>query len=115
PEAPVDGGLKRVIVGVQEAVPHGGGGGALERGVERTSGIAGARLRGVDIAIGQCVDRLGADVADTGCDIARQLALHDEVPRLDVAAVQSAAPGAAVVHGGWKLEGASVQIGSAEE
>src|SRR5262249_41046794 len=102
--------LKRVVVGVQKSVPHGGRGGPPERGVKRPPGVACSWLRGIDVAVRQSVDRLGSYVADASGDIAGKLPLHDEVPGLNITSVQKPAPGAAIVYCGRKFDRAAVDV-----
>ena len=104
-----------MVIRVEKTVPHSGCSRSPERGIERTSGIVRAGKRGIDIAVGQRVDGLCAYVSDACGDIAGQFPLDDKVPRLDVTAVQAAAPRAAVVHCGRKVEGAAVQVRTGEE
>src|SRR5262249_4233428 len=93
-----------MVVGVQESVPHGGGGSSLEAGVERPSSVASPRGCGVDVPVRQRMDGLRPDVTDAGGNIPGQPVLDDKVPRLDVTPGQQTAPGAAVLYGGREID-----------
>src|SRR5262249_33374222 len=68
------------------------------------------RSAGVDVVIGQQVGGLGAHVTDRHQDILRQFALDGEVPRLFVAAVDLAAPGAAFGHAARQCDHAGREV-----
>src|SRR5260370_2922261 len=88
-DAAIDGGLQRVIGAVGASVKLAGGHGAPEFGVKRAAVIAATGyLRSIDVQEGEAVDRGRSNVSDGAYQLARQLAFHDVVPRLDVAAVQ---------------------------
>src|SRR5262249_28335368 len=88
-QAAIDSRLESVVDAVRAAIPFPRGRGASEFGEEWASVIAGARdLRSVDVQKGEAVHGRRADVSNGGYEIARQLALDDQIPRLDVAPMQ---------------------------
>src|SRR6185369_3834293 len=70
---------------------------SLSRGEGAPRGAA-TRRRRINVEIYQLMDRLCAEVTDTRRDVFRKLPFYREIPRLNVAPVQRAAPGTARPH-----------------
>src|SRR5215470_2072746 len=87
-QAAIDGGLERVVYAVRPAIPFPGCRGPSEFGEERAPVVTGAGyLRSVDVQKGEAVHGRRADVSNGCYEVARQLVLDDQIPRLDVAPV----------------------------
>ena len=85
----IDGGLQCLVGAVGAAIPFSGRRRAPELRKERASSVTGAGdLSGVDIQKREAAHRMGPDVAQSPEDLKRQLTLDDQVPGLDVTAVQ---------------------------
>lgn len=86
-ERAIDRHLQGVVVRAQPAVPEAGGGRPPELGEQGPALIAAARRSRVDVQVGDLPHRLSSYVTGRHDKVGRHFPLDDQVPRLNVAAV----------------------------
>ena len=82
-----------MVIGTEKALPEIGFRGAPKENVEGLAGLARPRQRGVNVKVAELVHSLGTYVSHRCQELTGQLTLDDEVPRLDIAALQKAGTG----------------------